>query len=104
MQTCCTSCSLCVTHVCPRASNAALIGGNAAIVPIMIYDATLSQIMANKLLEKGIYVVGFFFPVVPKEKARIRVQLSASHNKEQLDKVITSFIEVGQELKIIMDS
>ena len=81
-----------------------LIGGNAAIVPIMIYDATLSQIMANKLLEKGIYVVGFFFPVVPKEKARIRVQLSASHNKEQLDKVITSFIEVGQELKIIMDS
>ena len=81
-----------------------LIGGNAAIVPIMTYDASLSQVMANKLLEKGIYVTGFFFPVVPREKARIRVQLSASHNKEQLDKVITSFIEVGQELKIIKDS
>ena len=65
-----------------------LVGADAAIVPIMVYDAKLSQVMANKLLEKGIYVTGFFFPVVPKEKARIRVQLSASHSKENLDKVI----------------
>jgi len=81
-----------------------LVGANAAIVPIMVYDAKLSQVMANKLLEKGIYVTGFFFPVVPKGKARIRVQLSASHTKEQLDTVMTSFIEVGRELKILNNS
>ncbi len=57
--------------------------------------------MANKLLEKGIYVIGFFFPVVPKDKARIRVQLSAAHNKEHLNKAIAAFIDVGKELKII---
>jgi glycine C-acetyltransferase len=67
----------------------------------MLYDAKLSQEMANRLLEKGIYVIGFFFPVVPKGKARIRVQLSAAHTKEQLDKAITAFIEVGKELKVI---
>lgn len=78
-----------------------LVGADAAIVPVMLYDAKLSQIMANKLLEKGIYVIGFFFPVVPKGKARIRVQLSAAHTKEQLNKVIMAFIEVGKELKII---
>jgi len=78
-----------------------LAGANSAIVPVMIYDAKLSQIMAQKLLEKGIYVVGFFFPVVPKEKARIRVQLSAAHTREQLDKAIFSFIEVGHALKIL---
>ena len=78
-----------------------LVGADAAIVPVMLYDAKLSQIMANKLLEKGIYVIGFFFPVVPKEKARIRVQLSAAHTKEHLDKAITAFIEVGKELEII---
>lgn len=60
-----------------------LVGADAAIVPVMLYDAKLSQIMANKLLEEGIYVIGFFFPVVPKGKARIRVQLSAAHKKEQ---------------------
>ena len=81
-----------------------LVGADAAIVPIMVYDAKLSQVMANKLLEKGIYVTGFFFPVVPKGKARIRVQLSASHTKEQLDTVMTSFIEVGRELKILNNS
>ncbi len=81
-----------------------LVGANAAIVPIMVYDAKLSQVMANKLLEKGIYVTGFFFPVVPKGKARIRVQLSATHTKEQLDTVMTSFIEVGRELKILNNS
>ena len=78
-----------------------LVGADAAIVPVMLYDAKLSQVMANKLLEKGIYVIGFFFPVVPKEKARIRVQLSAAHTKEHLDKAISAFIEVGEELKII---
>lgn len=78
-----------------------LVGADAAIVPVMLYDAKLSQTMANKLLEKGIYVIGFFFPVVPKEKARIRVQLSAAHKKEHLDKAISAFIEVGKELKVI---
>jgi glycine C-acetyltransferase len=78
-----------------------LVGADAAIVPVMLYDAKLSQVMANKLLEKGIYVIGFFFPVVPKGKARIRVQLSAAHTKEHLNKAITAFVEVGKELKII---
>jgi glycine C-acetyltransferase len=78
-----------------------LVGADAAIVPVMLYDAKLSQEMANRLLEKGIYVIGFFFPVVPKGKARIRVQLSAAHTKEHLNKAITAFIEVGKELKII---
>ena len=81
-----------------------LVGANAAIVPIMVYDAKLSQVMANKLLEKGIFVTGFFFPVVPNGMARIRVQLSATHTKEQMDTVITSFIEVGRELKILNNS
>ncbi|GGG38180.1 2-amino-3-ketobutyrate coenzyme A ligase [Croceivirga lutea] len=78
-----------------------IIDGDSAIVPIMLYDAKLSQIMANKLLEKGIYVIGFFYPVVPKGKARIRVQLSAAHNKEHLDKAIEAFSDVGKELKIV---
>jgi glycine C-acetyltransferase len=78
-----------------------LVGADAAIVPVMLYDAKLSQVMANKLLEEGIYVIGFFFPVVPKEKARIRVQLSAAHEKVHLNKAIAAFIKVGKELKII---
>lgn len=78
-----------------------LVGADAAIVPVMLYDAKLSQVMANKLLERGIYVIGFFYPVVPKGKARIRVQLSAAHTKEQLDKAIKAFIEVGKELNVI---
>jgi glycine C-acetyltransferase len=78
-----------------------LIGADAAIVPVMLYDAKLSQDMANALLDEGIYVIGFFYPVVPKEMARIRVQLSAAHSKEQLDKAITAFIKVGKELKVI---
>jgi glycine C-acetyltransferase len=78
-----------------------IIDGDAAIVPVMLYDAKLSQKMASMLLEKGIYVIGFFYPVVPKGKARIRVQLSAAHTKEHLDKAIKAFIEVGQELKIV---
>ena len=78
------------------------IDGDSAIVPVMLYDAKLSQIMAEKLLEKGIYVIGFFFPVVPKDKARIRVQLSAAHTQEHLDKAINAFTEVGKDLGIIM--
>ncbi len=78
-----------------------LVGADAAIVPVMLYDAKLSQVMANKLLEEGIYVIGFFYPVVPKEQARIRVQLSAAHSKEHLDKAISAFTKVGKELKII---
>ena len=78
-----------------------IIDGDSAIVPVMLYDAKLSQVMADKLLEKGIYVIGFFFPVVPKEKARIRVQLSAAHTKEHLDKAIQAFTEVARELDII---
>jgi len=77
-----------------------IIEGDSAIVPVMLYDAKLSQTMANMLLEEGIYVIGFFYPVVPKGKARIRVQLSAAHTKEQLDKAINSFIKVKQKLKI----
>ena len=71
------------------------------IVPVMLYDAKASQIMAEKLLEEGIYVIGFFFPVVPKEQARIRVQVSAAHSKEHLDKAIAAFTKVGKEMKII---
>jgi glycine C-acetyltransferase len=78
-----------------------IIDGDSAIVPVMLYDAKLSQIMADELLKKGIYVIGFFFPVVPKDKARIRVQLSAAHSREHLDKAILAFTEVGKALKII---
>lgn len=78
-----------------------IIDGDSAIVPVMLYDAKLSQIMADELLKKGIYVIGFFFPVVPKGKARIRVQLSAAHTKEHLDKAIASFTEVGKALTVI---
>ena len=71
------------------------------IVPVMLYDAKLSQIMADKLLEEGIYVIGFFFPVVAKGQARIRVQISAGHNRAQLDKAIAAFTKIGKELNII---
>ena len=75
--------------------------GDAAIVPVMLYDAKLSQEMADRLLDEGIYVIGFFFPVVPRDKARIRVQLSAAHTREQLDKAIAAFTKVGKELGVI---
>jgi len=71
------------------------------IVPVMLYDAKTSQVMSDKLLAEGIYVIGFFFPVVPKDQARIRVQVSAAHTREHLDKAITAFIKVGKEMKII---
>ncbi|NBW28382.1 MAG: glycine C-acetyltransferase [Flavobacteriaceae bacterium] len=78
-----------------------IVEGDSAIVPVMLYDAKLAQVMADELLKKGIYVIGFFFPVVPKEKARIRVQLSAAHTKAHLDKAIDAFIEVGKQLNVI---
>lgn len=78
-----------------------IIEGDSAIVPVMLYDAKLSQRMANMLLAKGIYVIGFFYPVVPKGKARIRVQLSAAHEKEHLDRAISAFTEVGKVLNIV---
>jgi glycine C-acetyltransferase len=78
-----------------------IIDGDSAIVPVMLYDAKLSQIMADELLKKGIYVIGFFFPVVPKDKARIRVQLSAAHTKSHLDSAISAFTEVGKQLNIL---
>jgi glycine C-acetyltransferase len=71
------------------------------IVPIMLYDAKLSQVFADKLLEEGIYVIGFYYPVVPKGEARIRVQVSAGHEREHLDKAINAFIKIGRELEVI---
>ena len=73
----------------------------SAICAVMLYDAKLSQIYASRLLEEGIYVTGFYYPVVPKGQARIRVQISAGHEKEHLDKCINAFIKVGKELEVI---
>jgi glycine C-acetyltransferase len=81
-----------------------IVKGDSAIVPVMLYDAKLSQAMADKLLEEGIYVIGFFYPVVPKEKARIRVQLSAAHTRVQLDKAIAAFAKVGMELGVLQEA
>jgi glycine C-acetyltransferase len=78
-----------------------IIDGDSAIVPVMLYDAKLSQTMANELLKLGIYVIGFFFPVVPKEKARIRVQLSAAHSIAHLDRAVNAFVETGKRLNVI---
>src|SRR5690554_6783165 len=78
-----------------------IIDGDAAIVPVMLYDAQLSQTMADELLKEGIYVIGFFFPVVPKDKARIRVQLSAAHTQDHIDKAVNAFVKVGKKLGVI---
>ncbi len=78
-----------------------IIDGDSAIVPVMLYDAKLAQRMAADLLEEGIYVIGFFYPVVPKEKARIRVQLSAAHTKAQLDMAVKAFIKIGKKLSVL---
>ncbi|MFT5167239.1 MAG: glycine C-acetyltransferase [Saprospiraceae bacterium] len=78
-----------------------ILPGVHPIVPIMLYDAKLSQDFANKLLEEGIYVIGFFFPVVPKDLARIRVQISAGHKQEHLEKAVAAFTKVGKELGVI---
>lgn len=78
-----------------------IIPGTHPIVPVMLYDAKLSQVMANKLLDEGIYVIGFYYPVVPKEKARIRVQISAGHEQHHLEQAVAAFIKVGKELGVI---
>lgn len=75
--------------------------GDHPIVPIMLYDAVLAASFASKLLDEGVYVIGFFFPVVPKGQARIRVQLSAAHEQEHLDKAIAAFAKVGKELGVL---
>ncbi len=74
---------------------------DSAILAVMLYDATLSQEFAAKLLDEGIYVIGFYYPVVPKEQARIRVQISAGHEKEHLDKAVDAFIKIGKELNVL---
>ena len=84
-----------------KAAGLEIKDGDSAIVPVMLYDAKLSQQFADKLLNEGIYVIGFFYPVVPKDQARIRVQLSAAHEKEHLDKAIAAFAKVGKELGVI---
>jgi glycine C-acetyltransferase len=84
-----------------RASGLEYKDGESAIVPIMLGDAALSQEFANRLLSEGIYVIGFFYPVVPKGQARIRVQISAGHDKGHLDKAIAAFTKVGKELGVI---
>ena len=73
----------------------------SAICAVMLYDAKLSQQMAEKLLNEGIYVVGFYYPVVPKDQARIRVQISAGHERKHLDKAIEAFTKIGKELGVI---
>lgn len=75
--------------------------GSHPITPLMLYDAVLAQKMASRMLEEGVYVTGFFYPVVPKGQARIRIQISAAHEKEHLDKAIAAFVKVGKELKVI---
>lgn len=84
-----------------KAAGFDIIDGDSAIVPVMLYDAKLSQDMADALLEEGVYVIGFFYPVVPKDKARIRVQLSAAHTQEHLDKAIAAFTKVGRKLNLV---
>lgn len=78
-----------------------IVEGDSPIVPIMLYDAALSQKFADMLLEEGVYAIGFFYPVVPKEKARIRTQISAAHTKAHLDKAIAAFVKVGKALDVI---
>lgn len=78
-----------------------IIAGEHPIVPIMLYEASLAQQMATELLKQGVYVIGFSYPVVPKDQARIRVQLSAAHRREHLDKAIEAFVSIGKQLKVI---
>ena len=78
-----------------------LVPGEHPIIPVMLGDAKLASAMADKMLQKGVYVVGFSYPVVPMDQARIRVQMSAAHTKQQLDKAIEAFIQVGKELGVI---
>ena len=78
-----------------------ILKGVHPIVPVMLYDAKLSQTFANRLLDEGVYVIGFYYPVVPQNKARIRVQISAGHERAHLDAAIAAFTKVGKELGVI---
>jgi glycine C-acetyltransferase len=78
-----------------------LLPGEHPIIPVMLFDAPLAQTFAKRLLDEGVYVIGFFFPVVPKGQARIRTQMSAAHTTEDLDRAIAAFAKVGRELKVI---
>jgi glycine C-acetyltransferase len=84
-----------------KAAGFDILEGTHPITPVMLYDAKLAQEFASKLLEEGIYVIGFFFPVVPKGRARIRVQISAGHSEEQIEKCIAAFTKVGRQLGVI---
>jgi glycine C-acetyltransferase len=84
-----------------KAAGFEILDGRHPIIPIMVYDEVKSQKMAARLLEKGIYAVGFFYPVVPKGRARIRTQISAGHTKQQLDYVVDAFIDCAKELEIL---
>ena len=84
-----------------KAAGFDILDGVHPITPVMLYDAPLAQQFASKLLDEGIYVIGFFYPVVPKGKARIRVQISAGHEPEHIDKAIKGFTKVGKELGVI---
>jgi glycine C-acetyltransferase len=78
-----------------------LVKGNTAIIPVMIYDEPKAILFADELLKEGIYVIGFVFPVVPRGRARIRVQISAAHTEEQVDRAVEAFVKVGRKLGII---
>lgn len=78
-----------------------LLPGEHAIIPVMLYDASLAGKFAEKMLERGIYVIGFSYPVVPEGRARIRTQMSAAHDREHIDKAVEAFTEVGRELGVI---
>ena len=78
-----------------------VINGGSPIIPVMLYDAPLSQKFAARMQDEGIFVTGFYYPVVPKGQARIRVQISAAHEKEHLDKCINAFVKIGKELGVI---
>jgi glycine C-acetyltransferase len=84
-----------------KAAGFDILDGTHPITPVMLYDAKLAQEFASKLLKEGIYVIGFFFPVVPKGRARIRVQISAGHSDEQIEKCIAAFTKVGRQLGVI---
>ena len=78
-----------------------LLPGEHPIIPVMLGDAALSQEMANRLMKEGVYVIGFFYPVVPKGQARIRTQMSAAHTPEQIDRAVDAFTKVGRELGVV---
>ena len=84
-----------------QAAGFTLVPGHHPIIPVMLGDAVLAQKLAARMLDEGIYVVGFSFPVVPKDQARIRTQMSAAHSREHLDRAIAAFIKVGKELDVI---